>query len=319
MNKKINLWMLLSCFTLGTSVMPANEMENHSVAGEYLQALIDQEILKSLKPGAFVLEKDEVEVLERVEKVSVETLLGHLVDIGRPFARPSISKFHVGAAALGESGAIYLGVNLEFLGVPLHQTVHAEQFAINLARSHGEKSITMMAVSAAPCGHCRQFMQEMDEKGSLTLLISGSEKTTLAELLPKAFGPRDLGLDGNMMTPPATDYVLTMDYSLPTLAYQAALHSYAPYSLSKAGVAIQTYDGAIYSGSYLETAAFNPSMPPLQAALVALVADHRDYSEIKAVLLVERQSATISHEAISRELLKGIAPTALFQCRKIDF
>ena len=29
--------------------------------------------------------------------------------------------------ALGESGAIFMGINLEFPGLPLHNSVHAEQ------------------------------------------------------------------------------------------------------------------------------------------------------------------------------------------------
>ncbi len=53
-------------------------------------------------------------------------------------ARAPVSGFHVGAVAIGESGQAYLGVNLEFEGQPFAHTVHAEQFAIALARVNGE-------------------------------------------------------------------------------------------------------------------------------------------------------------------------------------
>lgn len=51
----------------------------------------------------------------------------------------------------------------------------------------------------------------------------------------------------------------------------AAANSYAPCSQEKSGVAIQTTDGQIYYGSYSETVAFNPSLSPLQTALVFFV------------------------------------------------
>ena len=65
------------------------------------------------------------------------------------------------AVGLGESGRLYVGVNLEFARLPLNNSVHAEQFLVVNALHHGETGITKMAVSAAPCGHCRQFYSEL--------------------------------------------------------------------------------------------------------------------------------------------------------------
>ncbi len=65
------------------------------------------------------------------------------------------------AVGIGLSGAVYLGVNLEFANVPLSNSVHAEQFLLVNALHHGEAGIRMLAVSAAPCGHCRQFYSEL--------------------------------------------------------------------------------------------------------------------------------------------------------------
>ena len=61
------------------------------------------------------------------------------------------------AVGLGASGALYVGVNLEFARLPLYNSVHAEQFLLVNALHHGERAIQRLAVSAAPCGHCRQF------------------------------------------------------------------------------------------------------------------------------------------------------------------
>ncbi len=65
------------------------------------------------------------------------------------------------AVGLGASGRLYVGVNLEFARLPVNNSVHAEQFLVVNAVHHGETAITKMAVSAAPCGHCRQFYSEL--------------------------------------------------------------------------------------------------------------------------------------------------------------
>ncbi len=65
------------------------------------------------------------------------------------------------AIGLGESGHLYIGVNLEFPGLPLQHSVHAEQFLIANAAWHGERGLRRIAVNAAPCGHCRQFIAEL--------------------------------------------------------------------------------------------------------------------------------------------------------------
>lgn len=39
--------------------------------------------------------------------------------------------------------------------------VHAEQSLLANAAWHGESALERLAVSAAPCGHCRQFYSEL--------------------------------------------------------------------------------------------------------------------------------------------------------------
>ena len=62
----------------------------------------------------------------------------------------------IACSSQGVSGRILLGVNLELYGLPLNQSVHAEQFVIANAVRVGERRLTRLAVSAEPCGHCRQ-------------------------------------------------------------------------------------------------------------------------------------------------------------------
>ena len=51
----------------------------------------------------------------------------------------------------------------------------------------------------------------------------------------------------------------------------APLQAYCPYSRCPAGVAVVAAGGEVHWGAYLESAAFNPSLGPLQSALTAAV------------------------------------------------
>ena len=44
---------------------------------------------------------------------------------------------------------------------PTMTQIHAEQCLLVNCLHHGESSIKALAVSAAPCGHCRQFYSEL--------------------------------------------------------------------------------------------------------------------------------------------------------------
>lgn len=276
--------------------------------------------LKEMLPrNPFMIPKEHVDVMLQTCSLTVEDLLIQLIPVAQSFARPPISNYHVGAAALGQSGNIYLGVNLEFLGLPLNEAVHGEQFLIAHARNHGETEIIAMALSAAPCGHCRQFLHEMDENGRLQIIMPDTLSTPLSAFLPKPFGPKDLNLPGNLLVQPVNYPSFSDETPLIEQALHAAIASYSPYSHSRSGVAIQTKDGRIYKGSYLENAAFNPSLSPLQAALVVLVTDLRAFDEISEVVLVEHIEAKISHKGSIQALLKHIAPSSNFKLENREF
>jgi len=66
------------------------------------------------------------------------------------------------------------------------------------------------------------------------------------------------------------------------------------------GVALRLKDGSTYRGSYIENAAYNPSLPPLQSALTGLVGDERQWTEIEACVLVERSTAPPTHHTHHR-------------------
>lgn len=116
----------------------------------------------------------------------------------RRWAYAPYSHYAVGAALLSTSGRIYDGVNVENAAYP--NGICAERVAVFKAVSEGEREFEAIAVVAdhagSPCGACRQVLAEFgletvvliaDENGQLV------DERPLSDLLPKAFGPADLG------------------------------------------------------------------------------------------------------------------------------
>ncbi len=115
----------------------------------------------------------------------------------RGWAYAPYSKYRVGAALLTSSGKIYDGVNIENAVYPLG--LCAERVAIFKAVSEGERDLEAIVIATEnagmPCGSCRQVMAEfglsmrvliVDEQGRIHV------ETTVEELLPGAFTPKDL-------------------------------------------------------------------------------------------------------------------------------
>ena len=239
--------------------------------------------------------------------------VGSLLARAAQFARPPISNFHFGAVARGVSGKVYFGANLEFAGEALSFTVHAEQSAVANAWMSGEEGIDLIAVTAAPCGYCRQFLNELTTAERLTIQLPNGS-FTLGELLPNAFGPRDLGVEGGLLQ--RDDHGLAVDTpdELVKRALHAANLSYAPYSRSFAGVALRTADGTVATGAYAENAAFNPSMSPLEVALSQLNLAGRSFDTIEGAVLVHVDDL---HTNATRTVLAAVcdAPLRLVRAR----
>jgi cytidine deaminase len=261
----------------------------------------------------------EVATLAAGENKKVETLMVDLLPLARTYSRPPISNYLVGAVARGASGNLYLGANIEIPGHSLGFSVHGEQFALSNAYMHSEKKIEAIAVTAAPCGHCRQFMTEMAPNGDIQILIAGRAPTRLDVLLPMAFGPKDLGFKAGAL--PVRELPLSLTEETPAelslAALDASRRSYAPYSKSHSGVAIGTKQGRIFRGSYIENVAFNPSLSPLQTALAALIVAGEEYSSILEVTLAEREGATISQKSVTESALSALAGAVRLTVKKV--
>jgi cytidine deaminase len=248
--------------------------------------------------------------LARNENSSVDQVMLALLPFAQSYSHAPISNFYVGVVVRGASGSLYTGANLEIPGQCLGFAVHAEQSALANAYMHGEQSVPALAVGGAPCGHCRQFIEEFSPDGEILILTPSHPPKKLSAILPEPFSPAALGMKHGALPIVEAKLALTQDSSdsLTLAALDAAKKSYAPYSKSASGIALRSARGRIYRGSYIENVAFNPSLSPLQVALAALIAAGEEYSAIQAVTLVEVQGAKISQRPVTETVLAAIAP-----------
>jgi cytidine deaminase len=104
------------------------------------------------------------------------------------------SRYKVGAAALVTDGRIVTGCNVENASYGV--TLCAECGLVSeLAMSGGGNLVAFVCVNGEghtimPCGRCRQLLYEFAIPGMLLETVSGIR--TIDEVLPDAFGPRDL-------------------------------------------------------------------------------------------------------------------------------
>ncbi len=281
-------------------------------AGVALKAEVLADYERIVSDGQFrgQIEAAQVDALLAAEKVSRDQLMMKLLPLAKRRAHPPLSHYFVGAVALGTSGSIYLGQNIEIPGNMLGLAVHGEQSAIANAYMAGEAGVKAIAVTAAPCGHCRQFLSEVSLE--MAILMPDLPAMALSELLPRAFGPRDLGMTQGAFPVGKKHMVLAseMKDDLVKAAWEAACGAYSPYTNSPSGVALTTESGRIFAGSYIENAAFNPSLPPLETALAGYFAAGSGAGEIQRAVLVESPRGGISHEVTTRSVLAAIAPAA---------
>ena len=104
------------------------------------------------------------------------------------------SNFPVGAAALTDDGRIISGCNVENASYGLGLCAECSLVS-ELFRTGGGKLVAFACVDGKgealmPCGRCRQLLFEHSAEGMLLQTISGIK--TINEVLPDAFGPKDL-------------------------------------------------------------------------------------------------------------------------------
>ncbi|CAI0768661.1 cytidine deaminase [Serratia liquefaciens] len=253
-----------------------------------------------------MLKAEQVDAIKQRCGLDDDALAFALLPLAAACSLAPISQFYVGAIARGQSGNLYFGANMEFSGAPMQQTIHAEQCAVTHAWLRGESALASITVNYTPCGHCRQFMNELNSGTTLKIRLPGREPATLGDYLPDAFGPKDLNIATLLMDRVDHGFQLTLTDELEMAALAAANQSHAPYSNAHSGVALEAEDGTIYSGRYAENAAFNPSLPPLQAALILMNVSGGDCQKVVRAVLAEPDSAILTQWDATRATLAAL-------------
>lgn len=253
-----------------------------------------------------MLKAEQVDAIKQRCGLDDDALAFALLPLAAACSLAPISQFYVGAIARGQSGNLYFGANMEFSGAPMQQTIHAEQCAVTHAWLRGESALASITVNYTPCGHCRQFMNELNSGTTLKIRLPGREPATLGDYLPDAFGPKDLNIATLLMDRVDHGFQLTLTDELEMVALAAANQSHAPYSNAHSGVALEAEDGTIYSGRYAENAAFNPSLPPLQAALILMNVSGGDCQKVVRAVLAEPDSAILTQWDATRATLAAL-------------
>lgn len=123
----------------------------------------------------------------------------------REHAYAPYSHWTVGAALLCKDGTVYQGCNIE--NAAYGPSNCAERTAFFKAVYDGQRTFDAIAIVGgpegqsapeycAPCGVCRQVMQEFCERGSFRIVLGRSDGQRkvylLKELFPEGFGPDNL-------------------------------------------------------------------------------------------------------------------------------
>lgn len=124
-------------------------------------------------------------------------LIEHAIN-ARKRAYAPYSNYAVGAALMTASGKIITGVNVENAAYPT--SMCAERTAVFSAVAQGEREFRAIAVvtdnGGTPCGSCRQVLSEFGLDTLVMIARADGQvvlETTVAGLLPEAFGPSKLG------------------------------------------------------------------------------------------------------------------------------
>jgi len=104
------------------------------------------------------------------------------------------SNFPVGAAALVDDGRIISGCNVENASYGVGLCAECALVS-SLQMTGGGKLVAFTCVDGhgnilMPCGRCRQLLYEFSTEGMILETVSGFK--TIDEVLPDAFGPRQL-------------------------------------------------------------------------------------------------------------------------------
>jgi cytidine deaminase len=102
------------------------------------------------------------------------------------------SGFHVGCAVLARDGRVIEGVNVENAAYPLGVCAERTAFARAIAEGYRPGEFVTAAITASPCGGCRQWLLEMGVERVVFRNRGRLVTMTPHELLPESFDSGEL-------------------------------------------------------------------------------------------------------------------------------
>ena len=123
--------------------------------------------------------------------VSDEELLARADEVAARAYAP-YSDFHVGCAVLARDGRVIEGVNVENASYPLGVCAERTALARAVVEGYGRGDFVVAAITASPCGGCRQWLHEM--RVDRVVFRNGGRVVTMTadELLPESFDSSNL-------------------------------------------------------------------------------------------------------------------------------
>jgi cytidine deaminase len=98
------------------------------------------------------------------------------------------SRFYVGAAVRARDGSVFEGVNVENAAYPLGSCAERSALARAVGEGLGPGDVEAIAITASPCGGCRQWLVEFRLERVVYRRAAGElAVATPAELLPDTF------------------------------------------------------------------------------------------------------------------------------------
>ncbi len=128
----------------------------------------------------------------RMTVVPSDTELLAAADAVAARAYAPYSNFHVGCAVLARDGRLIEGVNVENAAYPLGVCAERTAFSRAVAEGYRPGDFAVAAITASPCGGCRQWLHEMGV--DRVVFRNGGRVVTMTtdELLPESFDSSDL-------------------------------------------------------------------------------------------------------------------------------
>ena len=102
------------------------------------------------------------------------------------------SGFHVGCVVLARDGRLIEGVNVENAAYPLGVCAERTAFSRAIAEGYAPGDFVAAAITASPCGGCRQWLHEMGVERVLFRNGGRVVRMTPDELLPESFDSGNL-------------------------------------------------------------------------------------------------------------------------------